>query len=153
AHPLRADHLADRGSAGWDGGRPAARHRHRGDAHRDVHARERDERRPHGMHLIAKRRTVPAADASARPTRGSSGQILVLFTLSVVVLIGFAAVAVDLGSLLKVRRDYQNAADAAALAGAPFLASTTPDRLSARHAAWNSLVAQLGITVAGTPWT
>lgn len=84
----------------------------------------------------------------AHGTCGEGGQILILFALSVVVLIGFAAVSVDLGSYLKVRRDYQNAADGAALAGAPFLMSSSPDRTRARAAAWASLQSQLGITVA-----
>ncbi len=81
------------------------------------------------------------------------GQILVLFAIFLVVLIGFAAIAVDLGSYLKVRRDYQNAADAAALAGSPFLVGSTPDRQTARHAAWDSLMSQLNITIPGSPWT
>jgi hypothetical protein len=88
----------------------------------------------------------------ALPGQRSDGQILALFALALVALIGFAAVAVDLGSYLSIRRNYQNAADAAALAGAPFLTTTTPDRTSARHAAWNSLISQLGITIGGTPW-
>ena len=95
------------------------------------------------------RRHAPAVTADAR----QGGQILILFSLFLVVLIGFAAVAVDLGSYLKVRRDYQNAADAAALAGAPFMLEPTPDRPNARQAAWVSLQSQLGITVPGTPWT
>lgn len=98
-----------------------------------------------------------SSSSPLRPSGGterrSEGQILVLFALALVALIGFAAVAVDLGSYLKVRRDYQNAADAAALAGAPFLATTTPDRVSARRAAWKSLQDELGITIAGTPWS
>ncbi len=93
-----------------------------------------------------------APDPRTAPDR-VRGQIIVLFALFVVVLIGFAAIAVDLGSYLKVRRDYQNAADAAALSGAPFLVGNTPDRTSARHAAWDSLASQLNVTIAGTPWT
>lgn len=99
---------------------------------------------------------IPASELNPNATSGGArerGQILVLFALFLVVLIGFAAVAVDLGSYLKVRRDYQNAADAAALAGAPFLVGNTPDRTSARKAAWTSLENQLNITVAGSPWT
>lgn len=50
--------------------------------------------------------------------KGSSGQVLVLVTLGIVVLLGFAALAVDVGQLWSVRRHMQTAADAAAVAGA-----------------------------------
>ena len=46
------------------------------------------------------------------------GQVVVLFALFSVVLIGFLALAVDAGYLMSKRREMQNAADAAALAGA-----------------------------------
>jgi len=94
-----------------------------------------------------------AMEGATEADAGPRGQILILFALALVALIGFAAVAIDLGSYLKVRRDYQNAADAAALAGAPFLTTASPDRVSARRAAWTSLQGQLGITIPGTPWT
>ena len=47
-----------------------------------------------------------------------SGQTLIWFALSLVVLLGIAALAVDVGRLYGERRRMQNAADAAALAGA-----------------------------------
>ena len=50
--------------------------------------------------------------------RRNRGQILVLFTLSLVVLIGFAALGVDVGYMYSVRHDLQRCADAGALAGA-----------------------------------
>jgi Flp pilus assembly protein TadG len=46
------------------------------------------------------------------------GQILVLFTLALVVLLGFAGLALDGGSAFAQRRDQQTAADLAALAAA-----------------------------------
>lgn len=49
------------------------------------------------------------------------GQVLVIFALTLVVLLLFAALAFDTGSMLLERRDQQNAADAAALAGARYL--------------------------------
>ena len=49
------------------------------------------------------------------------GQVLVIFALSLTALIMFAALAFDTGTLLLGRRDQQDAADAAALAGAFFL--------------------------------
>lgn len=49
--------------------------------------------------------------------RGESGQTLVLVAVLLVVLLGFAALAIDIGSLYGERRRMQNAADGAALAG------------------------------------
>lgn len=50
--------------------------------------------------------------------RSDSGQTLVLVALMIIVLLGVAALAIDVGSLYGERRNMQNAADAAALAGA-----------------------------------
>ena len=49
------------------------------------------------------------------------GQTLVLFVLALAVLLGFTAMAVDVGLFLHQRRDLQNDSDAAALAGAAYL--------------------------------
>lgn len=100
-------------------------------------------------------------------TERQPGQVLVLFSLFLVVLIGATAITVDFGSWLKVRRDYQNVADAAALAGGGFLSRPIDNakRVLARRAAWDSFNAQLGLgltvtdlntlqasnTLAGTP--
>ncbi len=46
------------------------------------------------------------------------GQALVLFVLALGVLLGFVAMSIDVGLILHERRSLQNAADAAALAGA-----------------------------------
>jgi len=46
-----------------------------------------------------------------------SGQTLLLFVLALTVLIGFVAMAIDVGLLFEDRRHMQNTADAAALAG------------------------------------
>lgn len=55
----------------------------------------------------------------ARLARGrEDGQVLVLFALSAVVLLGMASVAIDTGRFYSERRFLQNAADAAALAAA-----------------------------------
>ena len=56
-----------------------------------------------------------------RRDRREGGQALVLFALALGVLLGFTALAVDVGIFLHQRRDLQNDADAAALAGAAFL--------------------------------
>ena len=51
--------------------------------------------------------------------RGSqSGQIMVLFTLMLVGILGLVALTIDVGIFLHQRQDVQNAVDAAALAGA-----------------------------------
>src|SRR3989304_8371578 len=47
-----------------------------------------------------------------------SGQMLVMFVLALGVLMGFVAMSIDVGMILYERRSAQNAADAAALAGA-----------------------------------
>jgi hypothetical protein len=55
------------------------------------------------------------------------GQILVLFGGAAFVLLVIAALAFDVGAALVERRDEQNAADAAALAGARYLVDSDPD--------------------------
>ena len=50
-----------------------------------------------------------------------SGQILMLATIAMVVLLGFSALAVDVGLLYSTRRRMQTAADGAAIAGATAL--------------------------------
>jgi hypothetical protein len=56
--------------------------------------------------------------------RTERGQILVIFGLSLATIIVVAALAFDTGMMLLGRRDQQNAADAAALAGARYLADS-----------------------------
>ena len=53
-----------------------------------------------------------------RNVRNERGAVLVLVAASMVVMFGFAALAVDVGNLMLVRTESQKAADAAALAGA-----------------------------------
>ena len=50
--------------------------------------------------------------------RNESGQTLIMFALGLAVLLGMAALTIDVGLAYVARRDMQNAADAAALAGA-----------------------------------
>ena len=78
------------------------------------------------------------------------GQTLVLFALFLVVLIGSAALTIDYGTWLKSKRDYQNAADSAALQGATFLVKPidATKQGQARLAAWNSLNRQLNLGLA-----
>jgi hypothetical protein len=58
-------------------------------------------------------------------SRGEDGQIVILAAFTMVVVFGFAALAVDIGSLTHERRDLQNAADAMALAGGSQLTTTS----------------------------
>src|SRR6185369_5082731 len=82
-----------------------------------------------------------------RDTR--SGQTIVIFAVFLVVLLGSAAIAVDYGSWLKVRRDYQNVVDASSLAGSVLLVRpiTATKQHDAREAAWKSIEDQLGLTL------
>jgi hypothetical protein len=70
------------------------------------------------------------------PRRAERGQVLVLFAGGITVLLILAALAFDAGMMLLERRDEQNAADAAALAGARFiLTSDTEAEAAARDLA------------------
>ena len=53
-----------------------------------------------------------------RRLEGDDGVVLVLAALTMLVLLGFAALVLDLGNAYQVRRSAQNTADASALAGA-----------------------------------
>lgn len=52
------------------------------------------------------------------------GQVLVFFTIAIVVLVGLAAFAIDLGFMYSVRHELQRSADAGALAGASYFKET-----------------------------
>lgn len=60
------------------------------------------------------------------PDRSQCGAVIVMVALLLVVFVGFAAMAIDIGRLLVVRNELQNAADAAALAGASNLVPQNP---------------------------
>src|SRR6185437_10627705 len=53
---------------------------------------------------------------------GASGQVFLLLTIALVMIIGMASLGVDIGELWTIRRLMQNAADAAAVLGANELA-------------------------------
>ena len=57
--------------------------------------------------------------------KDQKGTVIVLFALTLTVLLGFTALAIDIGDLYVGRNELQNAADAAALAGALLLPDTT----------------------------
>jgi Flp pilus assembly protein TadG len=73
------------------------------------------------------------------------GQGLVLGTLAMVVILGFAALAIDVGIFLQERRDLQKSADAAALAGVQELPGA-PAEAEAKVHEWAD---KNGIDVAG----
>jgi hypothetical protein len=84
-------------------------------------------------------RSIPEAIRLAVPERRSPrvpdrGQVLAIFALSLVVVLGAGAMALDGGMLILERRDEQNAADAAAMAGARYV---TTDAAKARTVATN----------------
>jgi hypothetical protein len=70
--------------------------------------------------------------SSTTERKDERGQILVLFALGIFVILLAATMAFDVGMVLVEKRDQQNAADAAALAGARFLPD---DTTAARDAA------------------
>ena len=80
------------------------------------------------------------------------GQILPLFALFLVVLLGFAALAIDVSGAYSARRFYRSAADGASLAGAQDLQQTgsravaAADRIRARQHAMQHVMTELGIT-------
>lgn len=67
---------------------------------------------------------------SGNNRRGQRGIVMPLAAVSLLTLLGFAALAIDVGHLFVVRNELQNAADTAALAGAGYLyrnPATIPD--------------------------
>jgi Flp pilus assembly protein TadG len=84
-------------------------------------------------------------------THTERGQVLPLFALFLIVLLGFAALAIDVSGALSARRFYRSVADGAALAGAQDLQQTgsravaSADRIRARQHAMSSVVGELGV--------
>lgn len=84
--------------------------------------------------------------------RSQRGQVLPIFALFLIVLLGFAALAIDVSGALAARRFYRSAADAASLAGAQDLqvpgsrTVTAAERTEARKHAMGSLLTELGIS-------
>jgi hypothetical protein len=74
--------------------------------------------------------------SSTTSPRADRGQVLVLFAGALVTLLTIAALVFDVGMMLVERRDQQNAADAAALAGARYVLADEPGaRVAARRIA------------------
>ena len=83
--------------------------------------------------------------------KGESGQSVILIVLSIVVLCGFAALAVDIGVQSVDKGELQNAADAAALAGARELTNVATAKTTATHYAGLNGVPAANVT-ATTPY-
>jgi hypothetical protein len=61
-----------------------------------------------------------------RHKRGEEGVVLVIWAVALTALVGFLALAVNLGNLVQSGQNVQNAADAAAVSGATILGATWP---------------------------
>lgn len=76
----------------------------------------------------------------SRLVKNQDGSVTILVALSMTVLMGFAALSVDIGMLYNQKREVQNAADAAALAGAMSLPSSTLAKSVAQSVATKNLL-------------
>lgn len=74
------------------------------------------------------------------PSSSERGQAIVILVLAMVVLLGFTALAIDGGMIYSERRHAQNAADAAALAGALQKSNNQTD-VVIKQAIWNVVAA------------
>lgn len=85
--------------------------------------------------------------------RSENGQTLVQVTLMLVVLLGFVALAIDVGLIYAERRHMQNAADAGALAGARELCltgnPTTAENIARAYATTQNGAAAVDVTIDG----
>lgn len=81
---------------------------------------------------------------------GERGAVLIITAILLVVLIGFAALAVDLGALFVERRHAQTAADVGVLSGAQF--ATDPDGDVARQQVINETKDISATNLAGNDW-
>ncbi|CAM2343135.1 pilus assembly protein TadG-related protein [Burkholderia vietnamiensis] len=75
--------------------------------------------RSHGLKLQCSPQKVKYAGVTSTRRQNEKGAVAITVALLMTVLLGAAALAIDVGYLFVVRNELQNAADAAALAGAP----------------------------------
>ena len=89
----------------------------------------------------------------ARSTMNQRGAIVIIIAISMVVLVGFVALAIDVSDLIVVRNQLQNAADAGALAGARFLyvddGTGLGVNVGANQIAYDAAIANKAIAVTG----
>ena len=95
-------------------------------------------------------RGVPARlrDDRERAAQREQGQILVIFALALIVIIGMVGLVLDGGSAFAQRRAEQNAADLAALAGANAYLHESQSGVG-NHTAWQAVAKAAAITAAG----
>src|ERR1700737_5294392 len=83
--------------------------------------------------------------------RKQSGQAVVLVAVAVLALTALLALALDGGGIYLDRRQMQNAADSAALAGAELLMAVPPNRANVHNQAIGNLVKNIpGTSLGGT---
>jgi Flp pilus assembly protein TadG len=82
------------------------------------------------------------------PAQRERGQILVIFALALIVIIGMVGLVLDGGSAFAQRRAEQNAADLAALAGANAYMHESQSGVG-NHTAWQATAKTAAITAAG----
>src|SRR5260370_38740061 len=83
--------------------------------------------------------------------RRQSGQAVVLLGVAVVVLTAILALALDGGGIYLDRRQLQNAADSAALAGAELLMTVPPNYATSHNHATANLTKNLHVTSLARP--
>jgi hypothetical protein len=87
------------------------------------------------------------------PAMNQRGAIVIIIAISLVVLVGFVALAIDVSDLIVVRNQLQNAADAGALAGARFLyiddGTGLRVNVEANQFAYDAAIANKAIAVTG----
>ncbi|HEY5539831.1 MAG TPA: pilus assembly protein TadG-related protein [Coriobacteriia bacterium] len=98
------------------------------------------------------KKTQESAAQMPRPLHNDSGAVAVIVALMMVVLVGVAALVVDMGSLYVERRKMQTAADAAALAGVQELPGdpTEARRIAAAYVSVNASEAT-GVSISFPP--
>ncbi len=87
--------------------------------------------------------------ASHRARPGQRGQVLVIFAIALIAIIGGVGLVLDTGSAFSQRRDEQNVADLASIAGATAYLNatgTTAERTAAAEAAAHAVTTQNGYT-------
>ena len=90
-------------------------------------------------------------------SRREGGQTLLIFVLALTVLLGFTAMAIDVGLFFENRRHLQNTADAAALAGVaelpgnPALAKSKAAQWAAKHGVSSSELKKVEVRTTDYP--
>jgi Flp pilus assembly protein TadG len=98
--------------------------------------------------------------ASAPERRGDRGAVIVHVAVAMAGLLAFSALTIDLGTVWVVRAQVQNAADAAALAGAVSLAYVSPDpdhaaaaaqAIAQQHSVWGETLGAASVSTTAGP--